>query len=65
MGAAYWVVGTRSFDQTGKFTLTSQGYISPMHEDLEYPAFAAGASNGRAIVSFTLNGNGELAGADN
>jgi len=65
MGAAYWAVGTRSFDQTGKFTLTSQGYISPMHEDLEYPAFAAGASNGRAIVSFTLNGNGGLAGADN
>jgi hypothetical protein len=65
MGAAYWAVGTRSFDQTGKFALTSQGYISPMHEDLEFPAFAAGASNGRAIVSFTLNGNGGLAGADN
>jgi hypothetical protein len=65
MGAAYWAVGTRSFDQTGRFSLTSQGYISPMHEDLEFPAFAAGASNGRAIVSFTLNGNGGLAGADN
>ena len=65
MGAAYWVVGTRSFDQTGRFTLTSQGYISPMHEDLEFPAFAAGAGNGRAIVSFTLNGNGGIAGADN
>jgi hypothetical protein len=64
-GAAYWVVGTRSFDQTGRFTLTSQGYISAMHEDLEFPAFAAGASNGRAIVSFTLNGNGGTAGADN
>jgi hypothetical protein len=65
MGAAYWVVGTRSFDQTGRFSLTSQGYVSAMHEDLEYPAFAAGASDGRAIVSFTLNGNGGLAGADN
>jgi hypothetical protein len=65
MGAAYWVVGTSSFDQTGQFTLTSQGYVSAMHEDLEFPAFAAGASNGRAIVSFTLNGNGGLAGADN
>jgi hypothetical protein len=64
-GAAYWVVGTRSFDQTGRFSLTSQGYISAMHEDLEFPAFAAGASNGRAIVSFTLNGNGGTAGADN
>jgi hypothetical protein len=65
MGAAYWVVGTRSFDRTGRFSLTSQGYISAMHEDLEFPAFAAGASNGRAIVSFTLNGNGGIAGADN
>jgi hypothetical protein len=65
MGVAYWAVGTRSFDQTGRFALTSQGYVSPMHEDLEFPAFAAGASNGRAIVSFTLNGNGGLAGADN
>ena len=64
-GAAYWVVGTRSFDQTGRFTLTSQGYISAMHEELEMPAFAAGASNGRAIASFTLNGNGGTAGADN
>jgi hypothetical protein len=65
MGAAYWVVGTRSFDHTGRFTLTSQGYLSPMHEDLEYPAFAAGASDGRVVASFTLNGNGGLAGADN
>jgi hypothetical protein len=64
-GAAYWVVGTRSFDQTGRFSLTSQGYISAMHEDLEFPAFAAGAGNGRAIASFTLNGNGGTAGADN
>ena len=64
-GAAYWVVGTQSFDQTGRFSLTSQSYLSAMHEDLEFPAFAAGASNGRAIVSFTLNGNGGTAGADN
>ena len=64
-GAAYWVVGTRSFDQTGQFSLTSQSYISAMHEDLEFPAFAAGAGNGRAIASFTLNGNGGTAGADN
>jgi hypothetical protein len=64
-GAAYWVVGTHSFDQTGRFSLTSQGYISAMHEDLGFPAFAAGASNGRVIASFTLNGNGGTAGADN
>jgi hypothetical protein len=65
MSAAYWAVSTRSFDQTGRFTLTSQGYVSAMHEDLEFPAFAAGAANGQAIVSFTLSGNGGLAGADN
>jgi hypothetical protein len=65
MSAAYWAVGIRSFDQTGRFSLTSQGYVSAMHEDLEFPAFAAGASNGRAIISFTLNGNGGLAGANN
>jgi hypothetical protein len=64
-GAAYWVVGTGSFDRTGRFSLTSQGYLSAMHEELEFPAFASGASNGRAIVSVTLNGNGGTAGADN
>src|SRR5262249_57611851 len=56
-GAAYWVVGTRSFDQTGRFSLTSQSYVSAMHEDLEFPTFAAGAGNGPAIVSLTLDGN--------
>jgi hypothetical protein len=64
-GVAYWVVGTRSFDKTGRFSLTSQAYVSAMHEDLAFPAFAAGASNGRAIMSFTLTGNGGTAGADN
>ena len=28
MGAAYWAVGTRSFDQTGKFTLTGRSMRS-------------------------------------
>jgi hypothetical protein len=65
VGAVYWVVGTSSFDKTGKFTLTSQGYVSPMHEELEFPAMAAGASNGRAIMDFTLSGNGGEFGADN
>jgi hypothetical protein len=41
MGAVYWVVGTKSFDQSRKFTLTSQGYVSPRHEDLSMPAMAA------------------------
>ena len=51
LGAVYWVVGTRSFDQTGRFTLTSQGYVSAMHEDLEIPSIAATpTSGGRAIM---------------
>jgi hypothetical protein len=65
MGAAYWAVGTSSFDQTGNFTLTHQGYVTAAHEELEFPAIASGASNGRAIMSFTLNGNGGVTGADN
>jgi hypothetical protein len=65
MGAVYWVVGTRSFDQTGKFTLTSQGYVSPKHEDLDMPAMAATpSSGGRAIMLFTLSGDGGPTGAD-
>jgi hypothetical protein len=62
-GAAYWVVGTGSFDTTGVFSLTSQGYVSPMHEELEFPAMAAGDS-GRAIMDFTLSGNGGPFAAD-
>jgi hypothetical protein len=64
-GAVYWVVGTRSFDKTGKFTLTSQGYVTAKHEDLEFPSMAATpTSGGRAIMDFTLNGNGGPTGAD-
>ena len=43
MGAVYWVVGTRSFDTTGKFTLTGQGYVAAKHEDLTMPAMAGNA----------------------
>ena len=70
-GAAYWVVGTGSFDRFGVFGLTSQGYVSPEHEDLEFPAMAAegypyqDGGNGGAIMDFTLSGNGGSTGADN
>jgi hypothetical protein len=69
--AAYWVVGTHSFDKSGVFTLTSQGYVSAMHEDLEFPAMAAegfpwqDGGNGGAIMAFTLSGDGGPTGADN
>ena len=67
---AYWVVGTRPFDKSGTFSLTSQGYVSAAHEDLTMPAIGAeGRSsqdrgNGGAIMTFTLSGNGGPTGAD-
>jgi hypothetical protein len=65
MGAVYWVLGTRSFDSTGKFTLTGQGYVAAKHEDLTRPAMAGTPSpGGRAIMLFTLSGNGGPTGAD-
>lgn len=69
-GAVYWVIGTASFDSSGVFSLTSQGYVSPEHEDLEFPAMAAegfpyqDGGNGGAIMTFTLSGNGGPTGAD-
>jgi hypothetical protein len=68
-GAAYWVIGTAGFDTSGVFTLTSQGYVSAEHEDLEFPTMAAEGSssqdggNGGAIMTFTLSGNGGPTGA--
>jgi hypothetical protein len=68
-GVAYWVIGTDSFDRNKTFTLSSQGYVSPEHEDLEFPAMAAEGNwfqdggNGGAIMAFTLSGNGGPNGA--
>jgi hypothetical protein len=78
-GAAYWVIDTESFDRHGVFSLATQGYVSPAHEDLEFPAMAAGSfqegawdqgkgngnGNGGAIITFTLSGNGGPTRADN
>ena len=63
-GAAYWVIGTDSFDRSGVFSFTSQGYVAPAHEDLAFPVIAAGDS-GPAALFFTLTGNGGPTGADN
>jgi hypothetical protein len=66
MGAAYWVLGTSSFDNGGNVSLTNQGYVSPAHEDLTMPAFAGEGKggNGGAVMTFTLAGNGGPTGAD-
>jgi hypothetical protein len=65
-GAVYWTIGTNSFDTTGTFTLTNQGYVTAQHEDLEFPSIAAegAGGNGKAILDFTLNGDGGPTGAD-
>jgi len=63
------VIGTETFDTFGFFTLTSQGYVSPEHEDLEFPVVAAGGfyeqdgGDGKGIMAFTLSGNGGPTGA--
>ena len=66
MGVAYWVVGTSSFDSGGNVSLTNQGYVSPAHEDLTMPAIAGEGKggNGKAVLTFTLAGNGGPTGAD-
>ncbi len=58
-GAAYWVIGTNSFDKTGAFSMTDQGYVSAAREDMEMPAIAAEGTGGndKAIMLFTLNGD--------
>lgn len=57
LGAAYFVIGTKSFDTRGVLSLTSQGYVTAMHADLEFPSIAAGDTGAQgAIISFTLNG---------
>ena len=44
MGAAYWVVGTSSFDKSGQVHPDQPVvHLGHAHEDLEFPAFAAGA----------------------
>jgi hypothetical protein len=72
-GAVYWVINAGSFDRTGVFGFTGQGYVSPAHEELEMPAMAAGGfsqdgnsqGGGGAIMTFTLSGNGGPTHADN
>ena len=55
IGAAFYAVGTTAFDGGGALTVSSQGYVTTAHEDMEFPALAA--SDGPiTIMSFTLSG---------
>ena len=62
-GALYFVIDISRFNSSGTYSLTSQEYVSPQHEDLEFPAMAAGGT-GKAIMTFSLSGNGGPTGAD-
>ncbi|MGA8555165.1 MAG: hypothetical protein WB630_12175 [Candidatus Acidiferrales bacterium] len=62
-GALYFAIDFSNFNSSGVYSLTGQEYVSPQHEDLEFPAMAAGG-NGGAIMTFTLSGNGGPTGAD-
>lgn len=68
-GALYFVVGTGSFDSSGKYTLDNQQYVSAAHEEVDFPAFgaegyASDGGDGLAVMSFTLSGNGGPLQAD-
>ena len=70
VGVLYWAIGTSQFDTSGSLTITSQAYVTAMHEDLEFPAIAGSGTlaqdggNGQAILTFSLSGNGGPTGAD-
>ncbi len=62
-GAAYWVIGTNTFDSVGTFTVTDQAYVTAKHEDIEFPSIAGADSSG-AVIAFTLSGDGGPTSAD-
>jgi len=63
VAAAYWVIGTSSFDSGRSFTVTDQAYVSPAHEDIAFPSIG-GTDTGNAVMVFTLTGNGGPTGAN-
>jgi hypothetical protein len=56
LGAIYYAVNTQSFDMWGAFSLTTVGYVSAAHADMEFPV-TVGTDSGRAVMAFTLNSN--------
>ena len=59
VGGAFYVIGTASFDAFGILSLTSDGYVTAAHEEIEFPTIAAANDPSQgALVSFTLSGDG-------
>ena len=63
VGAAYWGISASDKSSGVTFSFANQGYVTAMHEDIEFPAVAA--SGGTVLMSFTLSGDGGPTGADN
>jgi len=62
LGATYWGVSVSNFfngnnqgNPGHNFRISSQGYVSAAHEDLEFPAMAA--TWGSVLMSFSLSGD--------
>ncbi|MCI4347612.1 MAG: hypothetical protein L3J97_03205 [Thermoplasmata archaeon] len=70
IGALYWAIGTSQFDTGGLLAVTSQSYVTAMHENIEYPVVAAGGTasqdggNLQAVLAFSLSGSGGPTHAD-
>lgn len=65
-GGIYWVIDTGTFDKSRQFAITNQGYVTAAHEDMLFPNIGAEGTggNGKAVMDFTLSGNGGPTGAD-
>lgn len=55
LGATGWEIGTSGFDSKGSLAVTTEGYVSAAHEDIEFPS-VAGVDSGGAVMAFTLSG---------
>jgi hypothetical protein len=56
IGATFWAVGTSGFDSKGTFSVTTEGYVTAAHEDIEFSSIA-GIDTGGALMTFSLSGN--------
>jgi hypothetical protein len=56
IGTTFWALGQGSSDpKAPSFSITTEGYVSAAHEDIEFPSIA-GIDTGGALMAFTLSG---------